>query len=165
MGQVIDSRRVPELPVPHGNPMFLDRPRVRRFLQPDQRLDRPFEPTHIVGYSMDGTRGNRSDVTLDGAPSHGHRERRRGHRVLRSSAPTSCRSSRCRRRRSTPVRPDRRRRNEHQHQVRHQRFPRHRLTTTRWSPSCLPTTSSRTRTERRVPISTTTAGAVPSAAR
>ena len=33
------------------------------------RLDRPFEPTHIVGYAMDGTRGNRSDLTIDGVPS------------------------------------------------------------------------------------------------
>ena len=33
------------------------------------RLDRPFEPTHIVGYAMDGTRGNRSDLTIDGFPS------------------------------------------------------------------------------------------------
>ena len=33
------------------------------------RLDRPFEPTHIVGYAMNGTRANRSDVTIDGIPS------------------------------------------------------------------------------------------------
>jgi hypothetical protein len=33
------------------------------------RLDRPFEPTHIVGYSMNGVRSNRSDVTIDGLPS------------------------------------------------------------------------------------------------
>jgi hypothetical protein len=34
-----------------------------------QRLDRPFEPTHIVGYAIDGTRRNRSDLTIDGTPS------------------------------------------------------------------------------------------------
>ena len=33
------------------------------------RLDRPFEPTHIVNYSMAGTRGNLNDITIDGAPS------------------------------------------------------------------------------------------------
>ena len=34
-----------------------------------QRLDRPFEPTHIVGYAIDGTRSNRSDLTIDGVSS------------------------------------------------------------------------------------------------
>jgi hypothetical protein len=67
MGQVIDSRRVAELPVPHGNPMFLISLASGVSFNRDQRLDRPFEPTHIVGYSMDGTRANRSDVTLDGS--------------------------------------------------------------------------------------------------
>jgi hypothetical protein len=67
MGQVVDSRRVQELPVPHGNPMFLISLASGVAFNRDQRLDRPFEPTHIVGYSMDGTRANRSDVTLDGS--------------------------------------------------------------------------------------------------
>ena len=35
----------------------------------DPRLDRPFEPTHIVGYAIGGSRGNLSDVTIDGAPT------------------------------------------------------------------------------------------------
>ena len=35
----------------------------------DQRLDRPYEPTHIIGYAFDGTRSNRSDLLIDGAPS------------------------------------------------------------------------------------------------
>ena len=35
----------------------------------DQRLDRPYEPTHIVGFAYDGTRSNRSDLLIDGAPS------------------------------------------------------------------------------------------------
>lgn len=67
MGQVIDARRVQELPVPHGNPMALIGLTSGVSFNRDQRLDRPFEPTHIVGFSMDGTRANRSDVTLDGA--------------------------------------------------------------------------------------------------
>ncbi|HET8550285.1 MAG TPA: carboxypeptidase-like regulatory domain-containing protein [Bryobacteraceae bacterium] len=67
MGTVIDSRRVADLPVPHGNPMFLIGLASGVSFNRDQRLDRPFEPTHIVGYSMDGTRANRSDVTLDGS--------------------------------------------------------------------------------------------------
>ena len=67
LGTVIDARRVAELPVPHGNPMFLISLAAGVSFNRDARLDRPFEPTHIVGYSMDGTRANRSDVTLDGS--------------------------------------------------------------------------------------------------
>src|SRR5260370_4798765 len=33
------------------------------------RLDRPFEPTHIAGFAMNGARGIRSDLLVDGAPS------------------------------------------------------------------------------------------------
>ncbi|HBY64465.1 MAG TPA: hypothetical protein DEH78_31990, partial [Solibacterales bacterium] len=67
LGTVIDAKRVADLPVPHGNPMFLIGLASGVAFNRDQRLDRPFEPTHIVGYSMDGTRANRSDVTLDGS--------------------------------------------------------------------------------------------------
>ncbi len=66
VGQVIDARRVADLPVPHGNPFFLIGLASGAGFSRDPRLDRPFEPTHIVGYSMDGTRANRSDVTIDG---------------------------------------------------------------------------------------------------
>ncbi|MFB3903925.1 MAG: TonB-dependent receptor domain-containing protein [Acidobacteriota bacterium] len=66
MGQVVDARRVADLPVPHGNPYFLIGLASGVSFTRDPRLDRPFEPTHIVGYSMDGTRANRSDVTIDG---------------------------------------------------------------------------------------------------
>jgi hypothetical protein len=67
LGTVIDRRRVAELPLPHGNPMFLIGLANGVSFTRDPRLDRPFEPTHIVGYTMDGTRANRSDVTIDGA--------------------------------------------------------------------------------------------------
>ncbi len=66
VGQVIDARRVADLPLPHGNPFFLIGLASGASFTRDPRLDRPFEPTHIVGYSMDGTRANRSDVTIDG---------------------------------------------------------------------------------------------------
>lgn len=69
MGTVVDSRRVAELPIAHGNPYQLIGLAAGVGFTRSARLDRPFEPTHIVGYSMDGTRANRSDVTLDGAPS------------------------------------------------------------------------------------------------
>ncbi len=68
-GSVIDSRRVTELPIAHGNPYQLIALAGGVSFTRDPRLDRPFEPTHIVGYAMDGTRANRSDVTMDGAPS------------------------------------------------------------------------------------------------
>lgn len=67
LGTVIDGRRVAELPIPHGNPMFLIGLAAGVSFTRDPRLDRPFEPTHIVGYTMDGTRANRSDITIDGA--------------------------------------------------------------------------------------------------
>jgi hypothetical protein len=67
LGTVVDGRRVSELPIPHGNPYFLIGLAAGVSFTRDPRLDRPFEPTHIVGYTMDGTRANRSDVTIDGA--------------------------------------------------------------------------------------------------
>jgi hypothetical protein len=69
LGQVIDSRRVAELPIAHGDPYALIGLAGGVSFTRDQRLDRPFEPTHIVGYAMDGTRANRSDLTIDGASS------------------------------------------------------------------------------------------------
>jgi hypothetical protein len=69
MGQVVDERRVAELPIPHGEPYALIGLAGGVAFARDQRLDRPFEPTHIVGYTMDGTRANRSDITIDGAPA------------------------------------------------------------------------------------------------
>jgi hypothetical protein len=69
MGKVIDSRRVAELPIPHGEPFKLLGLAGGVSYTMDPRLDRPFEPTHIVGYAINGTRANRSDVTIDGVPS------------------------------------------------------------------------------------------------
>ena len=68
VGQVVDARRVAELPTPHGDPYALIGLAGGVSFSRDPRLDRPFEPTHIVGYAMDGTRANRSDVTIDGVP-------------------------------------------------------------------------------------------------
>jgi hypothetical protein len=70
VGQVIDSKRITELPIAHGQPFAL----IGLSAGVSQNtgsatLDRPFEPTHIVGYAINGTRQNRSDVTIDGIPS------------------------------------------------------------------------------------------------
>jgi hypothetical protein len=67
MGAVVG--RIADLPLAHGNPYALIGLAPGATFARDPRLDRPFEPTHIVGYTMDGTRSNRSDVTIDGAPS------------------------------------------------------------------------------------------------
>jgi hypothetical protein len=69
VGTVVDSRRVADLPLSYGNPFELIGSAAGVSFTGDARLDRPFEPTHIVGYAMAGTRGNLSDVTLDGAPT------------------------------------------------------------------------------------------------
>ncbi len=69
LGQVVDARRIQELPIGHGDPYALIGLAGGVSFTRDPRLDRPFEPTHIVGYSMDGTRANRSDLTIDGASS------------------------------------------------------------------------------------------------
>ena len=69
IGQVVDARRIAELPTPHGDPYALIGLAAGVSYTGSARLDRPFEPTHIVGYAMDGTRGNRSDLTIDGVPS------------------------------------------------------------------------------------------------
>jgi Carboxypeptidase regulatory-like domain len=69
LGNVVDTRRISQLPTPHGDPYALIGLAAGVTYTGSARLDRPFEPTHIVGYAMDGTRGNRSDLTIDGVPS------------------------------------------------------------------------------------------------
>jgi hypothetical protein len=69
MGAVVDSRRVAELPITHGEPFKLIGLAGGVSFGRDPKLDRPFEPTHIVGYAINGTRANRSDITIDGVPS------------------------------------------------------------------------------------------------
>ncbi len=69
LGQVIDARRMEDLPLPQGDPYKLIGLSAGVTYTGSARLDRPFEPTHIIGYAIDGTRGNRSDLTIDGAPS------------------------------------------------------------------------------------------------
>jgi hypothetical protein len=69
LGNVVDARRIAQLPTPHGDPYALIGLASGVTYTGSGRLDRPFEPTHIVGYAMDGTRGNRSDLTIDGVPS------------------------------------------------------------------------------------------------
>ncbi|HEX8138063.1 MAG TPA: TonB-dependent receptor [Pyrinomonadaceae bacterium] len=69
LGQTVDEKRIAELPLVHGDPYTLMGLSPGATYTGSTRLDRPFEPTHIVGYAVDGTRGNRSDLLIDGSPS------------------------------------------------------------------------------------------------
>ena len=69
MGLVVDQQRLASLPLIHGDPYKIMGLAPGLAHTGDQRLDRPFEPTHVIGYAMDGTRGNRSDLLIDGLPS------------------------------------------------------------------------------------------------
>ena len=69
LGLVVDQVRLASLPLIHGDPYKIMglAPGVAHINS--QRLDRPYEPTHIIGYAYDGTRSNRSDLLIDGSPS------------------------------------------------------------------------------------------------
>jgi hypothetical protein len=69
MALVVDQARLASLPLIHGDPYKIMGLATGVVFSGDPRLDRPFEPTHIVGYTFDGTRGNRSDLLIDGLPS------------------------------------------------------------------------------------------------
>lgn len=69
LGLTLDAKRLAELPLIHGDPYKLMGLASGVTHSGSQRLDRPYEPTHIVGYAYDGTRSNRSDLLIDGLPS------------------------------------------------------------------------------------------------
>ncbi|MFT3746549.1 MAG: TonB-dependent receptor [Pyrinomonadaceae bacterium] len=86
VSQTIDAKRMADLPLSKGDPYKLIGTSTGVTYTGSARLDRPFEPTHIVGYAMDGTRGNRSDLTIDGAPSTATAN---GNEVIASYVPPS----------------------------------------------------------------------------
>ena len=69
IGQVIDSRQITDLPVPHGNLYALVQLAAGVTFAGSPAFDRPFEPTNISGYAMAGVRANRSELSLDGSPN------------------------------------------------------------------------------------------------
>ncbi len=69
MASTIDTRRVAELPTAHGNPYHLMQLSMGVAFTGSPTLDRPFEPSHIANYSMDGGRGLRNELSLDGVPN------------------------------------------------------------------------------------------------
>ena len=66
MGMLIGNKEVTELPLAHGNPYALISLAPGTTFEGDPLLNRPYEPTHIVGYSMSGSIANTTDITLDG---------------------------------------------------------------------------------------------------
>lgn len=69
LGAVVDQQKLAELPLANGDPYKLIGTAAGVGFQGDERLDRPYEPTHIVGYSVNGVRSNRMDLTVDGIAS------------------------------------------------------------------------------------------------
>ncbi len=69
LSNTVSSKQIQDLPLAYGNPFALIGVTSGASFTGNPKLNRPFEPTHIVGFAIDGTRGNRSDVTLDGAPA------------------------------------------------------------------------------------------------
>jgi len=69
LGLTVDQKKLASLPLIHGDPYKIMGLAPGLAHSGSQRLDRPYEPTHIVGYAYQGTRSNRSDLLIDGAPS------------------------------------------------------------------------------------------------
>jgi len=86
LGQTVDQKRIAELPLVHGDPYTLIGLSPGVTYTGSTRLDRPFEPTHIAGFAMDGVRGIRSDLLIDGAPSTATAN---GNEVIASYVPPS----------------------------------------------------------------------------
>src|SRR4051812_12144728 len=66
MGSVITGQQIVDLPLSYGNPFALIGISSGTGFMGNPRLDRPFEPTHIANFTFNGTRGDRSDITIDG---------------------------------------------------------------------------------------------------
>jgi len=66
LGVIISTKELTELPIAHGNPYALIGLAPGTTFEGDQKLNRPYEPTHIVDYSMSGSVSGTTDITLDG---------------------------------------------------------------------------------------------------
>ena len=83
-GVDVETVSIAKLPLVHGDPYNLIGQSTGVGYSGNIRLDRPFEPTHIVGYTVNGTRGNRSDLMIDGTVSTA---RANGNEVIASYVP------------------------------------------------------------------------------
>ena len=69
-GQVVDSRRISDIPVPFGVPYFLIQLAPGAgFAYGGHTEDEPYLNTDNVDYAINGARGFTSAITLDGAPN------------------------------------------------------------------------------------------------
>src|SRR5687768_16878635 len=66
MGVVITNKELSDFPIAHGNPYAMIALAPGVTFEGDQTLNRPYEPTHIVDYSMSGTLSGTTDITLEG---------------------------------------------------------------------------------------------------
>ncbi len=66
MSTLIGTKELTELPLAQGNPYLLISLAPGTTFEGDQTLNRPYEPTHIVDYSMGGSVSGTTDITLDG---------------------------------------------------------------------------------------------------
>lgn len=66
LGLLISTKELTELPIAHGNPYALIALAPGTTFEGDPKLNRPYEPTHIVDYSMSGSTSGTTDITLDG---------------------------------------------------------------------------------------------------
>ncbi len=67
-GQVIDQRRIADLPLSDGNPFTLERLAPGVAYQGDLKFSRPFDNNGTSDMTVDGSPG-RSEFTLDGSPN------------------------------------------------------------------------------------------------
>ena len=66
MGLLVGTKELTELPLAHGNPYALIALAAGTTFEGDPLLNRPYEPTHIISYSMGGSVAGTTDITLDG---------------------------------------------------------------------------------------------------
>lgn len=66
LGVLIGAKELTEFPIAHGNPYALIALAPGTTFEGDPKLNRPYEPTHIVDYSMSGSTSGTTDITLDG---------------------------------------------------------------------------------------------------
>jgi len=66
LSTIVGTKELTELPIAHGNPYALIALASGTTFEGDPTLNRPYEPTHIVNYSMNGSIGGTTDITMDG---------------------------------------------------------------------------------------------------
>jgi hypothetical protein len=68
LGSVVDSRRIAELPVPHGNPYALIQLSSGVTFAGNPQRDRPYD-YYATQYAIGGARADMNELTIDGSPA------------------------------------------------------------------------------------------------